>query len=212
MRKLANYINVVRILLTQIDNDQIGTQRRWRQLARGAMPLAQKYGTPDFTGAQTEPEAVTRNILEITKTYDQKIWQDEIKRERAEARQNFRVQLAQHGGINRKVARLLKGESTILPRVITEEGIVSEPAQVITMVQQAWRVYFDKIPEEVSPQWIDDNAREQQPLLDLPPLTGQFLCDVLKTKSKQTAAGRDSWHMGNLPNSPLRLLRVLRKS
>ena len=204
MRKLANYINVVRILLTQIDNDQVGTQRRWQQLARGAMPLAQRYGTPDFTGAQPSgPTAATRHILEVTRTYYQQIWSDESKRERAEARQTFRVQLAQHGGINRKVASLLKGESTAVPRVISDEGVVSEPEQVITMVQQAWRTYFDKCPEEVSPRWLEDNSREQRPVIDLPPLTGQFLSDVLKTKNKRTAAGRDSWHMGELAELPI---------
>ena len=203
MRKLSNYVNNLRILIRQIDNDEAGTRRRWRQLANNARGLAERYGVPDLQAPPPQEQtAATRHILETTLAHYQRAWDLEIKRQRVEARQSIRSRLAEHGGINRAVARLLKGEQTIQPRVEIEGRIVDKPEEVIEYVQQAWRGYFDKNPEDVTPLSLREDAREPRPRIELPPITGRLLRDVLREKNKNTAAGRHSWNMRELNELP----------
>ena len=203
MRKLANYINNLRILIHQVDNDETGTRRRWQRLANGARVVAERYGVPSFQDQPPQEQAAaTRHILEVTRAYYQQAWDQEIKRQRVEARQALRGRLAEHGGVNRTVARLIRGESEVHPRIQKDDRIIDCPSEVISEVQNAWRAYFDHVPEDVSPDWLLRNIREQQPRIELPPLTGRLLARTLKEKSKNTAAGRDSWHMKELSNLP----------
>ena len=75
--------------------------------AKALVPLTRVYGTPNIRPEGMDEDNVVREVLRQTEDFFQARWNEEIRKERDEARLKFREKINKGGGVNRTISRIL---------------------------------------------------------------------------------------------------------
>ena len=210
-RKLANFIVDLRKLRSMVATRFGDTTKLWNRVARSSRAMAERYGAPHLSEQHTEqPDELMMNILQESYDHYLNIWKAELRQKRHEKRVAFREQLAQHGGVNRLVSRLVKQSEVNYPVIKEGDNTISDPTEVVKRVQDAWQVYFNKKQEPLDEEWLEKQKQlvSNYPV-QLPLLSAETLSDTIKQKSASTSPGPDGWHMEELQALPLSSLEGL---
>ena len=206
MRRLANYLNLLRRVRVRVARDQPNIEQDWTKLVRSSIPIAHRYGTPPLDGDYSlSNKDLTLAVLDSSYEFYNKVWRAELRQSRFTAATQFKTKLAAHNGINKTVSRLLRPQPFHVPRIQQDNEIIADPSQVVHLTQQAWQQYFAKEPEPPNEAWLEVVLhllphRDEQPIPNLDP---EELRAIVKSKKTNSAPGPDSWYLAELKQLPL---------